>query len=305
MTTTHTTTDETPIYTFDAADSKRGLWARAKELSKYGYLLRSLVMRELKARYKNSFLGVLWSLLTPLGLMLIFTAIFTAQGGQLREYPIFILTGMIPWQFFSGALISGTTAVIGNSSLIKKVYFPRELLPIASLLSNLVNFLIAFGVLIIFLYIFGIGLTIHVLWVPIILLTQIIFTLGLCLLLGAITVLYRDVLMILNVVMLAWFFITPIIYPLSTLSKQVIILGRAIESARIMRWLNPMASIVDAYRTVLWGTVVGNGDSRYITPGPVSMDPGFFIRTFVTSLIIFIFGYFVFSRLEHLFGEKL
>lgn len=305
MTTTQTATDESPIYTFNAADRTRSLWQRIEELPKYSYLLRSLVTRELKARYKNSFLGILWSLLTPLGLMLIFTVIFTTQGGNLREAPIFILTGIVPWQFFSGALTSGTTAVIGNSPLIKKVYFPRELLPLASLLSNLVNFLIAFGVLIIFLYVFGIGLTVHALWVPFILLTQVIFTLGLSLLLGAITVLYRDILMILDVVMLAWFFVTPIFYPLSRFTEPVIIFGRAIESARIVRWLNPMASIVDAYRTVLWGTVIGAGENQVVTPGPVSMDPGFFIRTFVTSVIVFIFGYLVFSRLEHLFGEKL
>ncbi len=113
----------------------------------------------------------------------------------------------------------------GNSGLVKKVFFPRELLPISALLSNLVNFLFAFSVLVVFLYIFGIGLTVHALWVPLILLTQLIFTLGLGLLLGSLTVFYRDVLMILEVVVLAWFFMTPIFYSLEMFGSTATVLG--------------------------------------------------------------------------------
>nr|HMT22443.1 ABC transporter permease [Promineifilum sp.] len=208
----------TPTYLYNA-DRRRGDWrGKWRELRQYRYLLRNLVVRDLKARYKNSVLGILWSILNPLFLMVVFTILFSVlANNQIRDYPIFVLTGLIPWNFFSGSLMSGTISITGNSGLVKKVYFPRELLPASALLSNLVNFLFAFLVLIVFLYIFGIGLTIHALWVPAILLTQLIFTLGLCLLLGSLTVFYRDVLMILEVVMLAWFFLTPVFYPITYL----------------------------------------------------------------------------------------
>lgn len=290
--------ETTPVYVYDADGDGSSWRQKLEELVRYRYLLRNLVVRDLKARYKNSVLGVLWSLLNPLAMMLVFTLLFTVMGNNTtRQFPVFVLVGLIPWNFFSGSLISGTNSVTGSSSLIKKVYFPRELLPLSSLLSNLVNFSIAFLVLVVFLYAFGIGLTVHALWVPVILVTQLIFTLGLCLLLGALTVFYRDILMILEVVMLAWFFLTPIFYSLELFGNSATLLGITFDPAQVMRWLNPMASIIDGYRTVLWGT--------YGSSGPVSMNGAYLLRTFVTAVLVFALGYGVFARLEHVFGEKL
>ncbi len=287
-----------PTYYFDSEAKNDGLRQKIAELRSYRYLLQNLVKRDLKARYKNSVFGVLWSLLNPLGMMLVFTLLFTVlRPNSTRQYAIFVLVGLIPWNFFSGSLMSGTTSVVMNSTLVKKVYFPRELLPASSILSNLVNFALAFVVLIIFLYVFGIGLTIHALWVPVILVTQIIFTLGLVLLLGGLNVFYRDVLMILEVVILAWFFLTPVFYSLEFYGDSATLFGITFNPAQVMRWLNPMASIIDSYRTVLWGT--------YDSSGPVSMNPAFLFRTFVTAVIVLVFGYYVFSRLDHKFGERL
>jgi ABC-type polysaccharide/polyol phosphate export permease len=291
-------TGDTPIYVYNA-DRRMWNWRdKLRELYQYRYLLRNLVIRDLKARYKNSVLGILWSILNPLFLMVVFTVLFSVLANDsTRDYPIFVLTGLIPWNFFSGSLTSGTTSVTTNSGLVKKVYFPRELLPASALLSNLVNFLFAFSVLVVFLYIFGIGLTVHALWVPAILLTQLIFTLGLCLLLGSLTVFYRDVLMILEVVVLAWFFLTPVFYSLELFGESVTVLGATFNPAQVMRWINPMASIIDGYRTVLWGT--------YQSGGPVAMNAAYLLRTFVTAILVLIFGYTVFTRLNPLFGEKL
>jgi lipopolysaccharide transport system permease protein len=287
-----------PSYVFDA-DGGTNTWrTKLEELWRYRYLLRNLVVRDLKARYKNSVFGVLWSLLNPLAMMLVFTLLFSVMGNDnTRQYPVFVLVGLIPWMFFSGSLTAGTTSVTGNSSLVKKVYFPRDLLPLSSLLSNLVNFLIAFVVLVVFLYVFGLGLTRHALWVPAILGTQLIFTLGLCLLLGALTVYYKDVLMILEVVLLAWFFLTPVFYSLELFGETATLMGITFVPAQVMRWINPMASIIDGYRTVLWGT--------YGSEGPVSMNPAYLLRTFVTAVIVLAVGYYVFYRLEYKFGEKL
>lgn len=272
--------------------------AHWSELVQYRFLLQNLVVRDLKVRYKNSLLGVLWSLLNPLLMMVVFSLVFTIfRGGALRQYSVFFLVGLIPWNFFSSSVMGGTQAITTNANLIKKVYFPRELLPAATILSNLVNFLIALSVLLAFLYLSGLHLTVHALWVPIILATQLIFTFGLALLFSALHVFFRDVAMILEVVLLAGFFLTPIFYPLELYSSPIVIAGVDFVPAQLMRWLNPMASIVDAYRTVLWGTTG--------SAGPVAMDLAFMARTLLTAIITFLFGYAVFNRTQHLFGEKL
>lgn len=285
---------------FDGADVNQQGWLdKVRELIKYRYLLYNLIIRDLKVRYKNSLLGVLWSLLNPLLMMLVFTLVFTAMWpADIPQYPVFVLVGLLPWNFFTGALMGGTVSISGNGALIKKVYFPREMLPLSAVLSGLVNFLIAFLVLLAFLFAYDLGLSRHALWVPVILATQVIFTAGLVLFLSALHVFYRDVVMMLDAVILAWFFLTPILYPLEWLNERGLILGQ-IEPAVVMRWLNPMASIVDAYRTVLWGTMSAAGS------GPASMDPGFFIRTLLTSILILIVGYLFFNRAQYLFGEKL
>ena len=288
-----------PTYVYDA-DGRINWVKRFTELREYGYLLQNLIIRNIKARYKSSTLGILWSLLNPLGLMLVFTVVFSVLSGDNspRQFPVFVLVGIIPWTFFSGSLMSGSNAIINNSGLIKKVYFPRELLPMATLFSELINFLFGFLVLILFLYLFGLGLTWHALWLIPILLTQLIFSLGLSFFLSAIATFYRDVTMILDVVLQAWFFLTPIFYSFETLfGENSTLLGITFNPTQVMRWVNPMASIIDGYRTVLWGTIRSSG--------PVSMHPPFLLRTFVTALVVLVAGYIIFVRAEHKFGEKL
>ena len=270
-----------------------------KEVIRYRYLLQNLVRRDLKVRYRNSILGVLWSLLNPLFMMLVFSIIFgkLIPRDNIRQFHIFFLVGLLPWNFFTGSILSGTVSITSNSALIKKVFFPRVLLPTATILSNLVNFLLAFLVLLFFLFISGIGLTIHALWLPALLFTQLLFILGLVFTLSTFHVFYRDVVMILDVVVLAWFFLTPIIYPLEWLGDPQKIMGFTFSPAVVMRWVNPMASIIDGYRTVLYGTSDGSG--------PAAMDPIYLLRTFITAAIIFLIGFTIFTRSQHLFGEKL
>ena len=171
------------------------------------------------------------------------------------------------------------------------------MLPVSAVLSNLVNFGFALLVLVAFLYGFGLGLTWYALWLIPLLITQIIFVLGLAFLLGSINVFYRDVLMILDVVVLAWFFLTPIMYPLDLFGATQTLWGIEFDPGQVMRWLNPMASIIDGYRTVLWGNMESSG--------PVQMHIPYVVRTFVTSVIVFVVGYGVFLRTEGMFGEKL
>ena len=268
-----------------------------QELVHYRYLLQNLVVRDLKVRYKNSVLGVLWSLLNPLLMMCIFWLVFSVFANrQIRQYPIFVLAGLLPWNFFSASVVGGANVILGNASLVKKVYFPRELLPVSLVLSNLVNFFIAYLVLIVALYLSGLGLSRYALWLPIILLTQLLFTMGLVFFLSAAHLFFRDIAMILDVGMLGLFFLTPIFYTLEDFGN-VTLWGISFDAARVLRWINPMASIIDGYRTVLWGSL--NSD------GAVNMGVDFMTRTFVTAVITFVLGYLFFRRTEYLFGEIL
>ncbi|HRQ38153.1 MAG TPA: ABC transporter permease [Chloroflexota bacterium] len=281
-------------------DALRSPWGQLRETFRYNYLLRNLVLRDVKVRYKNSLLGVVWSLLNPLLMMLVYTVLFTIlrPNNNIQQFHIFILVALIPWQFLAGTVLGGTVSITQNASLVKKVFFPRLLLPTSVMLSQLVNFALSFVVLVVLLYFSGIGLTRYVLWVPAILLTQMVFMLGLALALAAAQTFYRDTLQIMQVVILAWFFLTPIFYPFEDFASTAEMMGLSFNPARLMRWINPMASIVDSYRTVLWGTMSSQGQ-------PVAMDPLMLARTFVTAVITLVFGYYLFSKTEYLFGEKL
>lgn len=264
---------------------------RFVELYQYRELLRNLVGRDLKVRYRNSVFGVLWSLLNPLLMTLVFTVVFTLMvPSAIDKFPVFFMSGFLPWSFFAATVSGATNSVVNNASLIKKVYFPRELLPIAEVLSNLVHLLVAFVVLFAMILIFQIRLTTAALMLPLIVLTEVIFVAGMAFLLSAANVFYRDTQHILQILLQAWFFLTPIFYPITILPKAKVILGVTVNVQLWLRRLNPMASIVASYQDVLyWGH-------------PTGLD--FLFRTFVTCVLVLIVGYLVFRRYSHLFGEE-
>jgi len=180
-----------------------------------------LVMRELKARYKNSALGFLWSLLNPLGMMLVFTVVFTIMmPNQIDRFPIFLLCGLLPWNYFTGGVTASINSITGSANLVKKVYFPREVLPIASVLANGVNFLLALLVLFGVLLVTG-GRFSPWLWLlPVVIAMQTCFILGVSLTLSTLQVFYRDTAIIMDTIMLAWCFLTPGGYPIATLPRS-------------------------------------------------------------------------------------
>jgi len=257
--------------------------------------MRQLVLRDLKARYKNSVLGFFWSLLNPLGMMLVFTVVFTVLLPQyaMPDYPVFLLSALLPWNFLVGSLTAGTTSVLANAPLVRKMYFPREVLPISAVLANLVNFLLALVPLFLLMLVMGRPITIWILiFLPLTILVQLTFVTGLALLLSAANVFYRDTQMILEVVTLAWFFVTPIFWPIHVIKDQWIgFLGIQVNTWVWLNRLNPMASLAAAYRDVLY---FGQ---------PSGLD--FFARTAVTCVIILMLGYWVFCRLSPKFGEEL
>ncbi|MCB0050555.1 MAG: ABC transporter permease [Caldilinea sp.] len=255
--------------------------------------MRNLVISDLKARYKNSVLGFFWSLLNPLGMMLVFTLIFglLVPNVQIERYPLFLLCGLLPWNYFSASVQGSLYSVLGNAGLVKKVYFPRAILPIATVLSQLINFLLAFVILFAALLIFQSNFSPWLWLLPFVLLIQTIFTIGVALILSTLNVFYRDTSMIMDVLMLAWFFLTPVFYSTALLPDSITLLGVTLNPQRLLYILNPMASLVNMYRDLLyWG---------YRT------DLDFFLRSAVTAVAVLLFGAWFFRRYSDRFGEEL
>nr|HID14445.1 ABC transporter permease [Anaerolineae bacterium] len=266
---------------------------RLRELWNYRELIRNLVIRDLKVRYRNSILGIAWSWVNPLLMMLVFTVVFNFLAGRsdLPHFHVFVLCALLPWNFFSQSVMRSTSSIVDNSHLIKKVYFPREVLPISIILSNLVNFLIALPVFFALALVSGAPITPWVLLLPIPILVQLAFSIGICLILATLDVFYRDTQIIMEVLLMAWFFVTPIFYPITQVSKQTTVLGITFNVQLWLRRLNPMASIVASYRDLLY------------YGAPTGLD--FLLRTTVTALIVLILGYLVFLRYSPRFGEEI
>ncbi len=224
-----------------------------RDLFTYGDLLRNLVVRDLKVRYRGSVLGFGWSLLNPLLMMGVFTLVFQvlANIDPIERYPFFLLAALVPWLFTQHAITSAMRSVTSNAQLIKKVYFPRELLPISAILASFINFILAYAVFWLVAIPFGVGTSIAMALIPLNMLLHLVFVLGLGLLLASVNVFLRDTEHIVEVGLLAWFFLTPIFYAMSIVPNAMFL------GLDIHRWvftLNPMATLVTNYRyAFMWG----------------------------------------------------
>jgi lipopolysaccharide transport system permease protein len=272
--------------------------SRIREIVAYRELLGTLVVRDLKLRYKNSVLGFLWSLVNPLLLMLVFTVVFTVMIPEMRvpNFPVFVLCAVLPWNLFSTAILSAIHAISSNGHLIKKVYFPLEVLPLSTVLSNGVNFSLAFAVLLGMIVAFRIPLTAALLWLPLVIVAHLLFTGGVAFILSTMNVFYRDTGVIMEVLIQAWFFLTPVFYPLEILPQSALVWGLELPVRRLVYVLNPMASIIASYRAILYGSTLGS------PPHAPSLD--FLARTLVTAALCFLFGLWFFGRYRERFAEE-
>ncbi|MBE0460611.1 MAG: ABC transporter permease [Candidatus Aminicenantes bacterium] len=268
------------------------IFKRLKELYKYRALIQNLVSRELKARYRGTVFGFLWSFLNPLLLMIVYTVVFgfiirprdPAFEGSPWLYALFLFCGVLPWVWFSSSSLESANVLMVQGNLIKKLLFPAEVLPIVVVTSNLVHFLFGLPVLLIFVPILGKGFTPYLLFLPLVILVQFVFSLGFSLLISALTVHFKDIKDILANVLTFWFFASPIIYPVTfeTIQKSKVL--------TLFLNLNPMTHIMQGYQNcVFYGTLI-----RWKKLGV----------TFLVALVLLFVGYYIFDRLRESFPEE-
>lgn len=262
---------------------KKGLQLiNLSELKQYRDLLYFLVARNIKVKYKQTVLGGLWAVIQPFFMMIVFTLFF----GKLAKipsdgipYPIFNYSAMVAWTYFAQAINQSGNSIVGESNLISKVYFPRIIIPFAFVLSGLMDFFIAFFVLILMMLYFHIYPTFMVLSVPFLIILMIMASSGAGMVLSALNAKYRDIRYTIPFLVQFWMFATPIVYPASMIP----------EKYRLIYALNPMTGVIEGFRSVLLNTV----------PFPSDM----IIISFLVSLVLFILGLFYFKQVERFFAD--
>lgn len=254
----------------------------SKEIFDSRELLWTWTLRTIKVRYQQSILGGLWAIIQPSASVLIFTLIFTifvpVNTGDV-PYLLFSYVAMAPWTFFSSSVSDMTESIVNNMNLVTKVYFPRETLPISSLLARLFDFIIAYSIVFVLLLYYNLKAS-SLTWIflPAIVITQILLSLGLGLFGAALNVFFRDMRHIFTLGLQIWFYASPIIYPTTLVPDRF----------KSLYFLNPMAGIVQAYRTVIL---------QHGTPDK------YFIYSVLISFLILMVGYLLFKRLENQFSD--
>src|SRR5437867_6542606 len=255
---------------------------KLRELGSYRELLYFLVWRDVKVRYKQTALGAAWAIIQPFFTMLVFSLFFGRLANIPSEnipYPLFSFAALVPWTFFANGLGQASDSLVGNANLIKKVYFPRLVVPFAAVLSGVVDFALAFVVLLVMMLFYGRVPTINVIWLPLLLLLALITALGVGLWLSALNVEYRDVRYVVPFLTQFWLFATPIAYPSSLLS----------EPWRTFYGLNPMVGVVEGFRWALLGTAT--------SPGYMIIASAF------AALALLVGGAFYFRKMEKTFAD--
>ena len=252
-----------------------------KNLYQYRELLKTNVQKEIRGKYKGSFLGVLWSFFNPLLMVLVYAIVFPyIMRTNIDNYLVYLITGVIPWNFFTTCITTGCNCVWMNGGIIKKVYFPREILPISVVAAGFINFLISCVIILLFVLFSGIGFSIQLLWLPLIAIIQAILSLGLLFILSAINVYVRDIEYIVGFFLNLLFYATPILYTVDMFPPKF----------QWILYLNPMTHLVDAYRDIFY----------YKTMPDVSSLV--FIAIF--ALLVLGIGYIIFRKLEKGFAEE-
>jgi lipopolysaccharide transport system permease protein len=276
------TTHDEPVLIIEPSKGWTDL--KLKELWEYRELAYFLVWREVKVRYKQTAIGAAWALIQPLFTMLVFSLFFGRLAKMPSDgipYPVFSLAGLVPWNYFATSLGQSSQSLVASSNLVTKVYFPRLIIPIASTLSGLVDFALAFVMLLIFMATRGVWPTGNVIWLPFFLLLALVTALGVGLWLSALNVEYRDVRFVVPFLTQFWMFATPIAYPSSLLQ----------EPWRSVYGINPMVGVVEGFRWALLGTKTA--------PWGVTL------ASTVAAALLLVSGAYYFRRMERTFADRI
>ena len=252
------------------------------ELGEYRELIYFLTWRDIKVRYKQTVLGAAWAIIQPFFTMVVFSLFFGKLAKMPSDgipYPIFAYTALVPWTFFANGLSQSSNSLVGNANLIKKVYFPRLVIPVSSVIGGAVDFVLAFIVLVGMMLVYGIFPTINIVWLPLLLLLTLVSALGVGLWLSAMNVQFRDVRYTVPFLTQFWLFATPIAYPSSLLS----------EPWRTLYGINPMVGVVEGFR---WALL--DADTA---PGPI------IVVSALVALALMVGGAFYFRRMEKTFAD--
>jgi len=255
-------------------------------------LIFRLASKEIKVRYKSPFLGFLWALLVPLCIIFIFKIIFSfILRIPLERYPffLFLTTAVFPWNFFSLSVSNSVLSIQENSNLVKKIYFPREIIPLSIILANLVNFILTIILMLPIFYLFGMHFDFYILLLPLVVSIELIFVTGISLIFSSLQVYFRDIKYIVEILLFVWFYITPIFYPLDLVLNT---------SKRLFKlyMLNPLTQVVTLYRIALL--------EGYVSQLPMGLDTFWLVITSTgISLVTLLLGLYSFKKLEVRFAD--
>ena len=254
--------------------------------------------REIKARYKQSALGIGWAVVQPLAMTIVFAVVISKllDVEQDTPYPIFVYSAMLPWTFFGTSLSTGVTSLVRNMGLLTKIYFPREVIPLASVAARFVDFLVAAAIMAGMMLVYQFPPTIHLVWIPLLVLIQILLTVGVVLIGSAVNVAYRDVGQVIPLLVQLWLYASPILY---TSEQAIEAIEEAYKNSEMafgieswvgqLYWLNPMAGLLSGYRAVLLNNE---------PPDPVGLGV-----SAVIALAALLLGYTFFKRVERRFAD--
>lgn len=279
--------------------------SRLHELWGYREILVNLVRKELKVKYTASFLGAVWSLLNPIVFLAVFSFVVVVLQNRVPDFPVFLLSGLLAWNLFSASLLSGSRAVIDNANLVKKVAFPREILPLASIGVGLFDFVLQTTVLLLFVVVSGHGIGAEALVLyPLALVTLIVFTTAATLWTSAINVRYRDVGHLLNLGLLVWFWMTPIVYQAALVQEHL----ASRDIAGVNLWnlylVNPLTPIVLGFQRALYGDPVQGGE-QVLPDVSVAWQAGLLAVVLAISTVLLLLAWRSFFRRSGDFAEEL
>lgn len=253
-----------------------------KSLYDYRELLKTSVKKDIGGKYKHSFLGVLWSFVNPLLQIIVYAIIFPLiMRSNIEYYVVFMVCGLIPWNYFSTVINRASFTMIENGNILKKVYFPREILPLSVVTSETITFLISSIIIVGFVLGYGLGITINIVFYPILLFVQFVLLLGISLFVSSITVYFRDLQHFIGVLLQLFFYATPIVYAVESIPEN-------------FQWIlkyNPMTYIIEGYRDIFY----------YQTMPEI----GTLLIVLVIGILLCVTGYIVFNKLQKKFAEEL